>query len=375
MNIVFRVDSAVHIGNGHLVRCLTLAKALRENGHLCYFLCRDLPGSLHEKVVEQGFSLNLLVSVGTEFCSTMPCEKWLGVQQQEDASECIDALSLLPPMDLLVTDCYALDAVWHGMLRKRASRLLVIDDLANRHYDCDLLLDQTYGRMPELYHYWTKSHTQLLLGTKFALLGREFSKLVPQARERRQKVGIARKILISMGGTDLDNITTRVLDSIEEVAAEFDLQVTVVLGANATHLQEVKSRLFESSISGQLLCGVDNMAELILEHDLAVGAAGTTSWERCCLGLPSIVLTTAENQLSIASQLSKVGAIEYLGEAKTNNIAQVGSLLQLWLREPERYRRFTEKSWSVCDGLGVDRVASMVEKCASLEDKCSRFDG
>jgi UDP-2,4-diacetamido-2,4,6-trideoxy-beta-L-altropyranose hydrolase len=309
MHIAFRADASLQIGTGHVMRCLTLANALREQGAECTFLCRPHAGHLLELVAQRGHKALALGEAQANF--NAPAEPahaaWLGTSWVDDAEQTKRALSK-QSVDWLVVDHYALDARWEQALHQQAKRIMVIDDLADRPHACDLLLDQNLGRSAHDYCGLLKRKTIILIGPQYALLRPEFAALRPQSLARRQNDPQLRRLLVTMGGVDKYNATGQVLAALHSCKLPADLSVTVVMGPHAPWLAQVQAQASQMPWNTNVLVGVNNMAQLMAESDLAIGAAGGTSWERCCLGLPSIQFVLADNQRDIATALAHSGA-------------------------------------------------------------------
>ncbi|RAU16829.1 UDP-2,4-diacetamido-2,4,6-trideoxy-beta-L-altropyranose hydrolase [Nitrincola tibetensis] len=354
MKIVFRVDASTQIGTGHVMRCLTLADALSEAGAGCYFIYREHEGHLGALIEQRGhqaLALPLQACKPDETpADSLAHAAWLGASQQEDARECALLLQTLQP-DWLIVDHYALDRVWESQLRPYCRQLMVIDDLADRQHDCDLLLDQTYGRDTQDYIDWVPSHCELLCGSMYALLRPEFTHWREYSLARRKDARL-QNILINLGGVDKGNVTGQVLDALHSCSLPSDCAITVVMGATAPWINEVKKHAKTMPWPTQVKVGVSNMAELMANSDLAIGAAGSTSWERCCLGLPTLMLVLAENQEMIANRLSSQGACTFL---KVDNLnTSIHHLLSNFV--PESLTRMTLECLHVTDGGGAKRI-------------------
>ena len=235
-------------------------------------------------------------------------------------------------------------------------RIVTIDDLANRPHDCDLLLDQTFGRRESDYRPWVPGGCRLLLGPDFALLRDDFLALRPNSLVRREQFGLKR-ILVSMGGTDPNDVATTVVRGILESGLSVD--VDVVLGA-ATASPALASAVEGCGKRVRLLPRVANMAELMAAADLAIGAGGVTSWERCCMGLPTLLIVTADNQELIAARLAEAGAARILGwhaDVRPENIAVAVRELR---DDPAALAGMSAAAREICDGKGVDRVFAAV---------------
>lgn len=320
MRVAFRVDSSLDIGAGHVMRCLTLAGALRNEGVVCQFLSRTLPGHLIETIRGHGFPVEVLSDSTAPQEATLPDgpgpanAAWLGTHWAHDARQSCAVLEA-SPVDWLIVDHYALDARWESELRKYCRRLMVIDDLADRGHDCDLLLDQNLGRAAADYAGLAPEGCDILAGPRYALLRPEFAALRSYSLARRAARSRANRILVSMGGVDSSNATGRVLEALEKYDLLKEITIEVVMGPTAPWLAEVRAHAARSRHAIHVHRNVDNMARLMADADVAIGAAGTTSWERCCLGLPTIVLALAENQKPVAQAVTAHGAAIFAGEA------------------------------------------------------------
>lgn len=309
MQIVFRTDASLQIGTGHVMRCLTLARALQVHGAKCSFICREHPGNLIDQIRQHGFHVYALpYHQGWAAEEKSPSHaSWLGADWLTDAQE-TQVGAGETALDWLIVDHYALDSRWERAMRSHCRHIMVIDDLADRQHDCDLLLDQNLGRNKEDYSGLLKGKAKALIGPQYALLRPEFAALRSQSLARRQKNTQLRRLLVTMGGVDKDNVTAQVLAALSACILPADLRVTVVMGHHAPWLPQVRVQATQMPWHTEVLVGVDNMAQLMVESDLAIGAAGSTSWERCCLGLATIQIALAPNQLTIARALSDVGA-------------------------------------------------------------------
>jgi len=349
MKAVFRVDAFLQIGIGNVMRCLTLAQVLKENGADVEFICRKYEGSLIDKIRSSGFVVHeLKVFKETKVDNKLTHSHWLGVTQQQDADDCIDILKK-EKINWLVVDHYAIDEDWQYELKPYCNKLMVIDDLADRKYQCDILLDQTFGRQQEDYSAITPEDCKLLLGSHYALLRPEFSKWRAYSLERRSKPEF-KQLLINMGGVDVDNVTEKILGELKICNLPNDIKITIVMGSSAPHLESIKSKAITLSYKTEVKVDVDNMAEIMANSDIAIGAAGATTWERCCLGLPTIQIVIAENQNTIARSLAKKNAIKFLQDRK--ELSSMISDVMGWMKGVSDITR------QISDGQGLMRVVS-----------------
>ena len=334
--VAIRVDSSEQIGSGHLMRCLTLAERLRNDGAVVHFICRELSGNLNHLVREQGFSLHILPR-HTDHPALTGYAAWLTVPQEVDAEETRTILRQIQPVERLIVDSYALDAVWEQKLRPLVREIFVIDDLANRPHDCDVLLDQNYYReMRHRYDGLVPLACKLLLGPRHALLREEFY----AAREKiGVRDGVLRRILVFYGGSDVTRETEKAIRALVELQLP-SVAVDVVVGGSNPRRASIEN-LCAAYDFLHYHCQVSNMAELMAHADLCLGAGGTTTWERCFLGLPAIVTAVAENQIQICEDCAEAGYICYLGrwdEVRQEDIAAVVQkcMMPQTLREMQR---------------------------------------
>lgn len=311
MRVVIRVDASIEIGSGHVMRCLTLAEILKENGVNVQFICRKHKGNLISKIASKGFRvLGLELQSYKNHSNKLFHSYLLGATQKQDAESCNNFLKE-SRVDWLIVDHYGIDEDWQQHLKECYLKLMVIDDLADRKHQCDILLDQTYGRQQQDYKRLVPKSCELLLGSQYALLRPEFSKWREYSLRRRSN-SVPKNILINMGGSDPNNITKQVLNEIEACKLPNDIEVIVVMGSTSPHLQSVIAVASDLSCRIEVRADIDNMAEVMANSDIAIGATGSTTWERCCLGLPAIQIIIADNQTEIANSLNKVHAIKLI---------------------------------------------------------------
>lgn len=338
-SILFRADASTTMGSGHVMRCLTLAEALSRRGHSCRLACTAetprIVAALERAPVE---------------VVTLPDTAW------NDPA----ALSVLMPPDWLVVDHYGLDEAYERALRGWAGRILVIDDLADRRHDCDLLLDQTPGRDAGRYTPLVPASAMILAGPRHALLRPDFARL------RGSEPPAHGHLLVSLGGTDPLDASGLVLDAIARSGLE--VAVTVVMGRAAPHLESVRAKAARLSPPATVEVDVADMAALMSRCDMAVGAAGTSALERCCLGLPTLLLVIADNQREVAAGLEQAGA----ALSCPLDLASVTDGLRRLAGDADARRAMAERARALCDGLGAERLAD----CLSLTLRpATRADG
>jgi UDP-2,4-diacetamido-2,4,6-trideoxy-beta-L-altropyranose hydrolase len=342
LKIVIRVDASLQIGSGHVMRCLALAGALRERGAMVCFLCREEQGNLIELIEQQGYPVRRLPG------DTASWEK--------DAHYTSETLTREPAADWLIVDHYSLDHCWERDVRNHARRLMVIDDLANRLHHCDVLLDHNlYEEMETRYAGLVPRSCSLLLGPRFALLRPEFS----AARQRlRNRDGSVKRILIFFGGSDLTNETAKTLRAVG-LLNQTDLLIDVVIGINNPHRENIEAMAAKLSKAACHI-RVTDMAALMTAADLYAGAAGTTTWERCCLGLPSLVVTVADNQVMAARDLAKNGYLHYIGHHDAVRAENIANALRNALGNPAILIDYSKRCMALVDGAGTQRCTNEI---------------
>jgi UDP-2,4-diacetamido-2,4,6-trideoxy-beta-L-altropyranose hydrolase len=341
MKVCFRTDASFNIGTGHVMRCLTLADELRQKGTDINFICREGPGNLISYIENRGYKVHQLpgdIDIETDKRLT---DKILSKYETKS--------------DWLIIDHYDIDISWEHPLRKCAKKLMVVDDLADRKHDCDLLLDQNYSKIDNRYNDLVPDKCIQLLGTEYAILRPQFQKARGTPKKRD---GGVNRILVFMGGADSKNITSKALRAIHMLDRS-NIAIDVVVGDLNQYHDEIK--ILTSKIPNTICHhNVDNMAELMLSADLCIGAGGTATWERCCVGLPTITIVLAENQKNISADLDKEGTLINLGwyhNVTENNIKEK---IEGLIDGPQEMATMSEKSRRLVDGKGVNRVVDTI---------------
>lgn len=362
MNFIFRTDASNDIGSGHVIRCLTLADSLRKKGINCSFICRAHEGNFLDLIRERHFEAHALprqVSLkdkSTHQSAESECglmhASWLGAEWQQDVEETMNAIGD-KNIDCLIVDHYSIDARWERAMRPSCKHLMVIDDLADRLHDCDLLLDQNFD---DIYRYadLVPSNCVLLIGPKYALLRNEY-----QFARSREKSNTVKRILVFFGGADIDGITETTLRALSKIDLS-GIWVDIVIGANYSNI-ELLNKLAAQRGKTRIYNPRPHLAELMAEADLAIGAVGITNWERLCVGLPSIVISVADNQNPISKKLHHLGAVNWLGSADNVN----SDIIYGAVKDEIVGKRFITRrkiASKLCDGRGLGRVlAHMIE--------------
>lgn len=358
--VLLRADASQQIGTGHVMRCLTLASALREQGARCRFVSRAHAGHLADSVRSNGFDVTLLQGeIGAESQRAETAhDAWLGVGWARDAEQTIDAIGA--SVDWLIVDHYALERQWESAVRHHARRVLVIDDLADRDHACDLLLDANLGRSVVDYASHVPAACGVMVGPTFALLRSQFARAREHSLRRRRQPAL-RRLLLALGGVDADNATGAVLEVLDRCDLPADSTICAVMGARAPAVQAVRERARRMRWPTEVRVDVDDMAGLMAKADLAIGAAGVSAWERCCVGLPSLLVVLAANQERGARALQAHHAAMLLG-----GTSSLGETLPPALRqcaEPGVLAGLSAAAAGVTDGGGVARVVDRMAVC------------
>lgn len=334
---MIRADASIEIGTGHVMRSLALADYLHERGAEVTFISRRLSGHVAELIENKGFEVKLLKPDN------------VGFSLKRDAEETTRIVEGLGGCDCLIVDNYLLNAKWERAVRGVTKRLFVTDDLARVH-DCDGLLDQNFHiQMERRYEGRVPAECKLFLGPEYALLRREFEE---ERRHLSPKNGEIRRILVNFGGSDANDATSIAIEACNEVFAGKHVEIIVVAGVANPHKDKL-TRLC-STISSPLFVyheQVFNMAKLMRESDLAIGAGGSSHWERCFLGLPALVITTAANQVEITRAVAFRGACVYVGDAEMEERALIrqkltDSLAQL-AQMPYKLRELSQQAMAL----------------------------
>ncbi|MBI5141423.1 MAG: UDP-2,4-diacetamido-2,4,6-trideoxy-beta-L-altropyranose hydrolase [Nitrospirae bacterium] len=346
MKVAIRVDSSFKMGSGHLMRCLTLAEGLHERGFDISFLCRELPGNMIEHVEIKGYTVHRLPYIeGKRKAVSIKVahSDWLGVDWRTDAAETKSVIEKDGCTDWLIVDHYALDRHWEEQMRQFVKNIMVIDDLADRPHDCDILLDQNmYEGINNRYNGLVPASCKKLLGPTHALLRKEF---IEARKNLRERDGQVRNILIFFGGVDPSNETLKALDAIQLLSRP-EITVDVVVGTANPHKDKIKD-VCSSMPNVYYHCQVDCMARLMVNADLAIGGGGTTTWERCLLALPTIILVIAENQMETTTTVAKAGAVINLGWSRLVSTEKIAAAIRKTIANKHLMKEISNKSISL----------------------------
>ena len=335
MNVIIRADASTSIGSGHVMRCLTLAHRLKkEKNDKVVFVMRVLPGNLIGVVEKQGFEV-LKLSPANQKYSLSGYGLWLTVPMEVDAQQTIEVLQHYlqehgcEVVDRLIVDSYALDEQWELMLRPYCREIMVIDDLANRKHDCDILLDQNFYLNKDVrYAGLVPEHCKMLLGPEHALLREEFYKAKKHLRKRD---GNIKNILVFYGGSDLTNETEKAIKALVQLHDEgYSFTADIITGLSNSRRGKIE-KICSKYHFLHYYCQVSNMAEFMNKADLMLGAGGSTTWERLYMELPALVTAVAENQVKCCEECGKAGMIEYIGLAENVNCNMLYNIVRKYM--------------------------------------------
>ena len=355
MRVFIRTDASLTIGHGHVMRCLTLASTLRDQDIEAFFVCREHDGHLCDLIEGRGFTVHRLAALKAVPPSedTLAHAAWLGSSWQVDSEQTRAAIeSSGAEPDWLVTDHYALDRRWEIALRASVGRIMVVDDLADRPHDCNLLLDQNYhSDMEARYEGLIPTLSKTLLGPRYALLRPEFQHARTTPRKRDGQI---KRILVFFGGSDLTNETAKVIEAIGMLDKR-RIEVDVVIGESNPNRSEVIC-ICEKEPNFNLHNSVTNMAHLMEQADLFVGASGATTWERCAMGLPAVTVAVANNQVEIAKSVAAIGAATYIGKYCDVTVEDLKQAIDWALSDSRLLVRMSNAAMNLSDAKGTDRV-------------------
>lgn len=358
MKILIRVDSSKLIGTGHLLRTLTLARAAKKRNWSICFAIRNAEVNTANLIRSEGHEVMILKSDRQKpknETKIVAHSDWLAVSQGLDANDTLGIVHNFEP-DWLVVDHYGLDANWHQIVKPHCANIMVIDDLADRSLDCKILLNQNLGACKAKYEGKVSLDCNYLLGPEFALLRNEFKEWRQRSLARRI-TGSTKNVLITMGGVDASNHSMAVMKELSRSEHANYCEFTIVVGALYPYLSDLCEFVRCSNLRISVCSNISNMAEIMAKSDLCIGAAGSTSWERCCLGLPTITLAIAPNQQEI------------LLELKRNRVAMASDLINICSDFDRLFIqgqncdlvRMSKRGAAQCDGNGSQRVLDRLE--------------
>lgn len=364
---VIRADASIKIGIGHLMRCMALAEWAHDHNLSAVLITKELPKALRKKINIPEANIKILPDISEfNFIESYAHSKWLSTSEKTDAQQTAniiqrELLERACSPSFIVVDHYALAAPWEGII-STFGPILCIDDLNDRPHSCKWLIDQTFNKNSKAYTGLINSDCRLFIGTVFALLRKEFQihKHIHKRTSPDQRTNW--NILITLGGVDEFNITGMLLNLLSQTKIFHKMNITTVIGSTNPNIEELKLICNKAPQRFQLLVDASNMAELMLKNDLCIGAAGSTSWERCAMSLPTLMIVLADNQQSIAENLNEGNVCINMGKANNLNLHSIESAILNIMNQPDIYESMAKSSHDICDGLGCKRVLRTVMK-------------
>jgi UDP-2,4-diacetamido-2,4,6-trideoxy-beta-L-altropyranose hydrolase len=333
---LIRADASSEIGTGHVRRCLALSGEFARRGVDVTFAAT---AETYRTISREAFGACRLVTVSGD-----------AERAAKELADCVSA-------DFAIVDHYSLDERFESASRRFAATVAAIDDALPRRHECDLLIDATPGRTAGDWDGRVPADCEMLLGPQFALVGKSFRKLRPAALDRR-KVASARSLLVNLGGVDPSGLTVPIVEGIAIAQKGKPLSVEIVLGASENALRPAVERIVtDAGLDAWIVGTVADMADPMTRADLAIGAAGSSSWERCCLGLPSVVVIAADNQRPNAKALADAGAAVVVESVTACAVAE--ALVPL-LDDADRLAAMSRAAAAMCDGGGIERSADRI---------------
>lgn len=352
-NILFRADASASLGIGHVMRCLTLANCLAQVDVKSIFVCRELPLALKERLERAQHRVFLLENVETLDHEVAAISSFIARLESRPKA--------------VVCDHYKRDADWQAQIRSMVERFVVIDDLADRQHVCDLLIDPSVDRQPNAYDRLVPRGTRRLTGSRYAMLRPEFSRLRQQMNLKDngriyEREANASRIVVSMGGSDPLNITGFILSALAalEPSARDTMHVDAIVGSSCPHVEELRRQAANLPYHVTVHVDPPDIAKLLVNADLAFGAPGGSSWERCCLGVATILLVFADNQQFIATKLAERGAAIKLGTWPDVRPEAVRDAYLSLQGNATVLTDMRQSARALCDGEGARRVAEAI---------------
>lgn len=362
---LIRADANATIGIGHVMRCLALAEWAKDRG-LKAVLCTKFPHPfLQQKLESLGGKFLLIPESDKPSSKAYAHSAWLKGDELEDAEQTMAAVQKLNcghPL-FIVVDHYALGAPWENVLSRLTKNIVVIDDLSDRKHDCNIIVDQTFGKEQESYEGLVIDDCKRLIGEKFILLRKEFSSFATNRIKSKTP-----RLLIALGGADPHNHSLTLAKWIHESHLANRLRLSILTTSINPNLHALKQYCDDNI---ELLIDVERVASALKTFDLCIGAAGSSSWERSALQLPTLTVVLASNQKDIARHLHSVGATINLGEIDALKPSALTTSISSLLDHPDRSRELAKSAKKVCDGLGCDRVLDEILKNLDRASKVS----
>lgn len=335
MHVLIRTDASAQWGTGHVMRCIVLAELLLREGFQVVFACQQLEGNMINFLRRKGFH-------------TISLPTLQPFDQVMDACNTKHALSEYDTnqWDWIVVDHYFIDKQWHAMLRQHTKAIMVLDDLADREHDCDLLLDQNAVTSENKYRGLVPKRCRILLGLQYLLIKQEFTFARKKKKEQTMLGGISEKtgikrILVFFGGSDPTGETGKALSALQQMDLQ-DIKIAVVTGSTNPEADQIDRICQKNGYTH--FHQIDHMADVMAQADLALGAGGVSMWERCYVGLPSIIIIVAENQKKMVEDLHANGIVWTLGWHSTVTSQDIADILHKAISSPYDLQAMSKKA-------------------------------
>jgi UDP-2,4-diacetamido-2,4,6-trideoxy-beta-L-altropyranose hydrolase len=328
------VDDSLQIGTGHVMRCLALGQIFLKIGDRPVFVMCMVTPTMRGRLESAGFGIKILDCIpgGVD-----------DVKQTVEASKEVSS-------SWIVLDGYHFDAEYQREIKELGKKLLLIDDNGcASHYYADIVLNQNIHASEKLYSK-REQYTSLLLGTRYVLLREEF---LVWKRWKRKIPEIAQNILVTLGGSDPENVTRKVFDAILQL--EFN-RLNVIIVANNQYSDQLKGLIEESKVNIELRSNVEKMSDLMAWADIAVSAGGTSTWELAFMGLPMIALAIADNQCQIVEELGKVQVAVNIGWHEDVTSSIIADHISELICDQKRRSEISQRAQVLVDGKGAYRV-------------------
>jgi UDP-2,4-diacetamido-2,4,6-trideoxy-beta-L-altropyranose hydrolase len=355
MKVFFRVDSSNEVGTGHVRRCLTIAKGLKAIGVKdVVFICSRLDGNIIDDISNHSFEVRIIAR-SSEFNLKdvqqyrVPEINRLYQVQVEDAEQTVAVLKNEQP-NILLIDSYLIAETWENIVRPYVKSLVVIDDLANRFHNCDIIIDNNFSDILDRYDLLVPSQCRKLCGTKYVLLNQDFLSV---SNTRESIVNITKILIFFSGSVELNPFAVSVVNKLTSVNPD-SIHIDVVVGGDNEDVIEVTNSITRPNTTA--FGSVPNFVQLMKNANLAIGAGGITNWERCYLGLPAIVVAIAKNQVPSSSSLSKGDYINYVGELSDESPAKIEEIVHHFINNTVLLNRQSKLCQKLVDGKGLNRV-------------------
>ena len=338
MKVVVRADASPVIGSGHIFRCLSLADACREKGAEVIFFSKNNKGNKNELLRSREYDVRVV-----------DCAERSSASDDADACQ----RNIDKNVDWIVIDHYSLGIEWEKQMRPFARNLMVIDDMADRKFDCDVIINQNDNYSMGNYNGLIPSGCRLLLGRDYVLLGSQFRSYRKKTKIRNSGI---QKLLVFFGTGDDNGETLKALQGLSRLSEAKDIHV--IAGTSNQNIKQIRSICAEHN--WQHYEFIDHMAELLLEIDIVIGAAGFHSWERCALALPAIIAVLDSNQNDNAKLLSENGAAIYLGNS--SNTRHDDYFRAIKHISDSMLTNMSKKAFAMVDANGARRVCEIMSE-------------